>query len=173
MNRLRVRPLTQDERTELERWIRSGETAWYQRARTILLASDEEASGEHIARVLGLHANTTRRWMHAFNEGGVQALAPKPKGGRAKQVGEDVAETVIALRHEPPEVHGRATDRWTLQDVATVLVQEGKVEQISIETVRRLRKGRTRSWQRAKEWSNRPDPRYAVKKSGATGCLLG
>jgi transposase len=169
MNRLHIRPPTPAERAELERWARSGKTAWYQRARTILLATDSGLSGTEVARVLGLHANTTLRWLHQFDQGGLTALAPKPRGGRARTFGNELAEGVISLLHEPPEAHGCQTSRWTLRDVATVLVQEGQAQEISIETVRRLLKQRRHSWQRAKEWLTSPDPQYAFKKSGGTG----
>lgn len=167
MNRLHVRLPTATERTELERWTRAGKTAWYQRARTILLAADSGACGTEIAQVLGLHPNTTRRWLHAFSTGGLAALAPKPRGGRLRQFGDDLAEVLIALLHEPPSAHGGEAERWTLRDVAAVLVREGYVRQISLESIRRLLQSRKHSWQRAKEWLRSPDPQYAFKKSGA------
>jgi transposase len=118
MNRLQVRLPTATERTELERWTRAGQTAWYQRARTIPLAAGSGARGTEIAQVLGLHPNTTRRWLHAFSTGGLAALAPKPRGGRSRQFGDDLTEVLIALLHEPPPAHGAEAARWTLRDVA-------------------------------------------------------
>ena len=51
MNRLRIRPPTPNERAELVRCTRSGKTAWYQRACTVLLAADTSALGTEIAHV--------------------------------------------------------------------------------------------------------------------------
>ncbi len=167
MNQLHIRALTAEERAELQQWTRSGKTACYQRARTILLAADAGASGTAIARNLGLHPNTTRRWLHTFEAGGLAALAPKPKGGRDRRFDDAVADALIALLHEPPETHGCTTSRWTLQEAADVLTREGHVEQISHETVRQLLRRRRVSWQRAKEWLTSPDPQYAFKKDGA------
>lgn len=169
MRRLHLRPPSAAERAEVRRWERSGKTALYLRARTLLLAADSGLTGADAARLLGLHPNTTRRWLHRFSKGGLAALAPGRRVGRKKEFGDDVAEAVIALLHEPPEAHGCSSSRWTLGDVAAALAREGVVEKISIETVRRLLRGRRRSWQRAKEWITSPDPEYAVKKSGATG----
>ena len=92
MNRLHVRLPTATERTALERWTRARKTAWYQRARTILLAAGSGACGTEMAQVLGVHPRTTRRWLHAFSTGGLAALAPKPRGGRSRQFGDDLAE---------------------------------------------------------------------------------
>jgi transposase len=120
---LHVRLPTATERSGLERWARAGKTAWYQRARTILLAAASGACGTEIAQVRGLHPTTTRRWLHAFSTGGLAALAPKPRGGRSRQFGDDLAAVLIALLHEPPSAHGGAAERWTLRDIATVLVR--------------------------------------------------
>lgn len=126
MNRLPIRAPAVDERAELERWARSGKSAWYQRARTVLLAAEARLGGTEIARALGLHPNTTRCWLHAFQRGGLLALAPKPKGGKARTCGDDVAEALIALLHEPPEAHGTEAGRWMLRNVAALLVRGGR-----------------------------------------------
>jgi transposase len=167
MNRLHVRLPTATERTELDRWTRAGKTAWYQRARTILLAADSGACGTELAQVLGLHPTTTRRWLHAFSTGGLTALAPKPRGEVVAKLPAPAAAGLIALLHEPPPAHGAEAERWTLRDVAVVLVRERYVRQISLESIRRLLQSRKHSWQRAKEWLRSPDPQYAFKKSGA------
>jgi hypothetical protein len=52
----------------------------------------------------------------------------------------------------------REVERWTLRDVAAVLVREGYVCQASLESIRRLLQSRKHSWQRAKEWLRSPDP---------------
>jgi transposase len=170
MNRTVIRDPTTEERQTLRQWERSGKIAWYQRARTILLAADDRMAGTAIARTLGLHPNTTRRWLHTFDQQGLEALAPKPTGGSAKQFGEDLVEALIALLHEPPAQHGAPDERWTLQEAAAALLREGWTTTISIESIRRLLHEHKHSWLRAKEWIRSPDPAYARKKSGATGC---
>jgi transposase len=168
LNRLHVRALTAAERTTLAQWARSGKSAWYHRARTILLAADTGACGSEIAASLGLHPNTTCRWLGAFTHGGLAALAPRRRGGRLRQLGAELAEVLIVLLHDPATAHGGAQERWTLREVAAALVREGQVAAISSETLRRLLKSRKHSWQRAKEWLSSPDPQYARKKSGAS-----
>lgn len=170
MNRTEIRQPTTDERSTLEQWLRSGQVAWYQRARTIVLAADDRQDATAIARSLGLHPNTTRRWLHIFDQERLEALAPKPKGGRTKQFGEDLAEALITLLHEPPAQHGAPDERWTLAEAAAALVREGWTTTISIESVRRVLREHKQSWQRAKEWIRSPDPAYARKQRGVIGC---
>jgi len=170
MNRTVIREPTAEERETLGRWEHSGKITWYQRARAVLLAADARLDATAIARSLGLHPNTTRRWLHTFDQVGLHALAPQPKGGSARQFGEEVVEALIALLHEPPAQHGAPDERWTLREAAVALVREGWTKEISIESIRRLLREHKHSWQRAKEWVTSPDPRYALKKDGATGC---
>jgi len=165
-----IRDPTIEERETLQHWEHSGKIAWYQRARTVLLAADDRMDGTAIARTLGLHPNTTRRWLHAFDGEGLDALAPQPTGGSARQFGEELVEALIALLHEPPSQHGAPDERWTLREAAAALVREGWTKEISIESIRRLLREHKHSWQRAKEWLTSPDPRYAFKKDGAIGC---
>jgi transposase len=170
MNRVRIRPPTAAERQELGRWRRAGKTAAYQRAQTILLAADEGASGNQIARGLGLHPNTVRRWLHAFSAGGLSTLAPRARGGRAPVFGPEGATALVTLLHERPEDHAcpsGAAGRWTLGDAAAVLVREGAVPAISLESIRRLLRRHGHSWQRAKEWLTSPDPEYLRLKGAA------
>jgi transposase len=170
MNRTVIRDPTTEERQTLQQWERCGKITWYQRARAILLATDDRADATAIARRLGLHPNTTRRWLHTFDQQGLDALAPKPKGGSAKRFGEGVVEALIALLHEPPSQHGAPDERWTLREAAAALVREGWTQAISLESIRRLLRDHKHSWQRAKEWIRSPDPAYARKKGGAIGC---
>jgi transposase len=170
MNRTVIRAPTSEERETLHQWDRSEQSAWYQRARTILLAADSRLDATAIARHLGLHPNTTRRWLHAFDQAGLSMLAPQPKGGSARQFGTDLVEALIALLHEPPTQHGAPEERWTLREAAAALVREGWAEEISIESIRRVLREQKHSWQRAKEWVVSPDPQYAFKKDGVTGC---
>lgn len=170
MNRTVIRDPTTDERETLQDWERSGKIAWYQRARTVLLAADDRMDATAIARSLALHPNTTRRWLHTFDQEGLDVLAPQPKGGSTRQFGEGVVEALLALLHEPPSQHGAPDERWTLREAAAALVREGWTKEISIESIRRLLREHRHSWQRAKEWVRSPDPRYAFKKDGATGC---
>jgi transposase len=169
MNRTVIREPTCQEREQLREWERSGKLDRYQRARTILLAADDGTDATAIARTLDLHPNTTRRWLHTFDQQGLEALAPKARGGKAKQFGTELVDALIALLHEAPEQHGAPDERWTLREAAAALVREGWTEWISLESVRRLLRERKHSWQRAKEWIRSPDPAYARKKSGATG----
>lgn len=172
MSGLLRRSLTDEERTELLAWQRSNRTATYIRARTLLLA-ESASCATSIAEALGIHVQTVRETLRRFARDGLPGVRPRPRPGRPRLFDELAANALIALLHERPSDHGQDDARWTLGTIACVLARELRVDAVSIETVRDLLKRSRHSWQRAKEWIESPDPRYAFKKSGVTACWPG
>lgn len=77
---LYVRPITEEESETLEHWQRADNVVGYRRARIVRLS----AAGwtcPRIGEALGLHAETVRAAVQAFNEGDLEALTPLPRAG--------------------------------------------------------------------------------------------
>ena len=127
--------LTEEERTYLLDFIKSGERSARKlnRARILLLA-DEGKADKEIAAALHTGTATVQRTRQRFVEGNLEgALNERPRPGGQKKLdekGEAILETLAHSR--PPE--GRK--RWTLQLLADRLVQLKTVDSISYETVR-------------------------------------
>ena len=156
--------LTDEERDTLQRWLRSEHKVRYLRARIVLMA-ETTPNAAVIARAIGVHVQTVRDLARTFRQEGLAGLEPKPRPGRPRKFGEEAADTLIELLHEPPEEHGGDDGRWTLETAATALAERLKVDSVGTETVRLLLKRRRHSWQRTKEWIESPDPAYASKKA--------
>lgn len=75
-----VRAITPQESQVLDRWQRQDDVVGYRRAR-ILRLSEAHWRCPAIAEVLGLHVETVRQIIKDFNEGGVPAIAPRPRSG--------------------------------------------------------------------------------------------
>ena len=127
--------LTNEERTHLLDFIKSGERSARKlnRARILLLADEGKADSE-IAAALHTGTATVQRTRQRFVEGNLErALNERPRpGGQRKldEKGEAILETLA--QSKPPE--GRK--RWTLELLADQLVQLRVVDSISYETVR-------------------------------------
>ena len=127
--------LTEEERTQLLEFIKSGKQSARKlnRARILLLADEGQADGE-IAEALHTGTATVQRTRQRFVEGNLEgALNERPRPGGQKKLdekGEAILETLA--QSKPPE--GRK--RWTLQLLADRLVQLKVVDSISYETVR-------------------------------------
>ena len=127
--------LTEEERTQLLEFIKSGKQSARKlnRARILLLADEGKADGE-IAEALHTGTATVQRTRQRFVEGNLEgALNERPRPGGQKKLDEKGEAILETLAHsQPPE--GRK--RWTLQLVADRLVELKVVDSISYETVR-------------------------------------
>jgi transposase len=136
--------LTEAERQELERLIRSGESSARTQTRArILLLTDEnqkkKIGTEEIAAVLMCSLPTITAIRKKFVEGGLDnALHDKPRPGAIPKItGEVEAQLTLLACSAPPE--GKA--RWTLQLLADKLVELKLVESISdVAVMKRLKK---------------------------------
>lgn len=77
---IKIRTITAAESATLDQWQRSADVVRYRRARILRLAEQAWQSGP-IAEVLGLHVDTVRQTLKDFNQGGIAAIAPRPRSG--------------------------------------------------------------------------------------------
>jgi len=136
--------LTTENRQELERLIRSGESSARTQTRArILLLTDEnqkkKKGAEEIASVLMCSLPTITNIRKKFVEGGVEnALYDQVRPGATPNItGEIEAQLTMLACSTPPE--GRS--RWTLQLLADRLVELKLVDSISdVAVMHRLKK---------------------------------
>lgn len=134
-NKIYIVDLTEDERTYLLNFIKSGQKSARKlnRAR-ILLHADEGKTDGDIAAALHTGVATVQRTRQRFVEGNVEgALNEKRRPGQKKKLGEKGEAVLETLAHSKPPA-GRK--RWTLELLADRLVQLKVVDSISLETVR-------------------------------------
>ena len=167
---LKVRPLSDAERTQLRQGLRSADALTVRRCQ-ILLAS---ARGEH-ARQIGQHVGCSdqavRNVIRAFHRDGLGALSRRSSRPKTIRPAFDAAgaERLREVLHRSPRDFGHPTSVWTLPLAAQVSAAAGLTAgPVTGETVRATLKRLGVRWQRAKQWLRSPDPAYARKKGGAT-----
>jgi|TARA_B100001971_G_C18160941_1_gene521318 transposase len=133
--------LTEEERKELERLIRSGkDSARRIRYAQALLKADAGWTDQRISEAFEMSTNTAQRLRQRFVEEGMDvalgARSRKPKPCRRKLDGEKEAHLIALACSRPPEGH----TRWTLRMLADKMVQLCYVDTVSHETVRRVLK---------------------------------
>ena len=166
-----VGPLSSTQRQRLEKGLRSRDAFELRRCQ-ILLASAGGQRPSRIAAHLGCTAQTVRNTIRAYRADTTTCL--RAKSSRPKRVApvldEAKRERLRAVVHESPRSFGKHTGLWTLRLLAEVCFEQGVTSRaLSIESMRRAFKGMGVAWKRAKHWITSPDPRYALKKSSATG----
>lgn len=131
--------LDQNERTELEQLIRSGESAARKQTRArILLLSDrsqgKKRTDQEVADAVLCHVSTVRNIRRRYVEGGLPlALTDKGwPGAQPKLTGEVEAQLTLLACSSPPAGHAR----WTLRLLANQMVELGYVEDVSHVTIR-------------------------------------
>jgi transposase len=151
MNVRYVVTLTEAERSELQGLVAKGSRlARRVKKAQILLAADNGATDDEVARFLVVGTSTVYRTKKRFVEEGVEAaLSDRPRPGADRKLSaKDEALLVATACTKPPP--GRA--RWTLELLAGELVRLTEHEGLSTETVRRrLHEKDIKPWQK-KMW---------------------
>jgi transposase len=156
--------LSDEEHSELERWLRSPTTEQRLafRARVVLAAAKGEGSAS-IARREGVRLNTVSTWRMRFASGGIAALQDQKRVGRPRQYGAEVEQRILAKLDEPaPE--GYAT--WN----GTLLAQS--LENIPADQVWRFLRRNGVQLQRRRSWCISTDPEFAPKAAEIVGLYL-
>jgi transposase len=168
---LYVRPLTNEERRQLEVDRRTTDACRIRRAQ-IVLASARGLSPPPIAQLVGCCVQTVRNVIHAFHTTGLACLA-KQSTRPKRAVPAFTAPTCEQLQHilpQSPRTYGKPTGLWTLARAAQVCHEQGVTAQcLSDESIRRALHRLRTNWKRAKHWITSPAPHYARKKSGGIG----
>lgn len=166
-----IRPLTENERQQIQAGLRSSD-AFVLRRCQILLASARGERAIAIAQQLGCDDQTVRNVIHGFNS---SALAVLHEGSSRPHrlhtsFSEEGLQRLKDLLHRRPSDFGKERSTWTLQLAAQVSFEQGiSATPISDESVRRALKRLKTNWKRAKHWITSPDPLYLQKKTHATG----
>ena len=168
---LYVRPLTDDERMQLEADRRTTDAFRLRRAQ-IVLASARGLSPQPIAQLVGGCVQTVRHVIHAFHTTGLACVtkqSTRPQSA-APILTAPKCEQLQHILHQSPRTYGKPTGIWTLALAAQVCHEQGVTARcLSDDTIRRALQRLRTNWRRAKHWMTSPDPHDARKKSGAIG----
>jgi transposase len=162
-----IRPLTDDERRQIQAGFRSKDAFVLRRAQ-VLFASSRGERATAIAKQVGCHRQTVLNIIHGFNTAGLAVL--EEGSSRPHQLRTTFPdETLEALRdllHRSPRDFGLDTGIWTLSSAAQISFQLGLTPRlVSGESVRRALKRLGKNWKRAKHWITSPDSQYLQKKN--------
>jgi len=166
-----VRILTDVERRELKKGLRSPDSFRLRRCQ-ILLASASGKQAREIAALVGCSDQTVRDVIRAFEQRGLECLEARSHRTHTKQaiLDEQGMEQLKELLHQSPRCFGKPTGLWTLSLAAEVAFEQGLTpHRLSDECIRETLLRADIRWKRAKRWITSPDPLYLVKKSGAIG----
>lgn len=162
--------LTESDRETLQARLRAATTPQRDvlRARIVLAAADGDANAQ-IARDLGVHLDTVRKWRRRYCTDGLDGLRDLPRPGRPPAFTAVEVAGVKALACSEPADHGLPLARWSITELATQATAQGLVRPassgrpVSVTTVRRwLATDAIKPWQH-RSWIFPRDPDFAAK----------
>jgi transposase len=116
-NHSRAFVLSESDRIELERLVRSSSTAagLSRRARTVLLMADH-MTGADVALITGYTTVQVSRIRRRFAEVGMDGLQDKQRSGRARDVSSRKTAQVVAMTLKPPKA---GMSHWSSRELST------------------------------------------------------
>ncbi len=165
MRPLELREITNEEGNRLLRMVRrgAGNVVTWRRAQIVLWA----AQGYPVARIAEIgftSEDRVRAVIHNFNRDGFSSLSPKYAGGRPHKFDAQTRAEIVRVALTRPKTVGKPYTRWSLTKLADYLVEAGVVDDISVESIRRILDAEGVSYQRLKTWKESNDPHYEAKK---------
>lgn len=150
---LYVRALSREQRHRLESLARSKTNPEVARRARIILLSAGRRGVREISATVGLHPINVRKWIHRFNQRGVEGLYPRRSPGRPRLFSERQRKAIVEMATVDPTGMGLDFKEWSLQRLRAQLIARNVVPDISAETIRQelLRAGLT---YKGRRWVN-------------------
>jgi len=163
--KLRVRELSEAERTTIEAWrgTRAGSVRLRDRACIVALSAHGWWVSD-IARMVRVTPQVVREWIKRFNAAGLAGLQDQPRSGRpATYTSEQVGE-VIAVSLLKPDSLGLPFGCWTLDRLQAYLNEERGLA-IKRSRINELLVAEGLRWRTDETWfGERVDPKFAEKR---------
>lgn len=158
-----VRPITQEERSQLENlWRRRTGSAGLACRAAIVLRSAQGERVPAIAGGLGLCHSTVRQWIRRFTDGGLEGLRERPRSGRPPVYSAQELGRVIQLALTSPKELNKPFCHWSLDTLEEELRRQGCL--MGRAHIHRVLRVEGVKWQKARTWFASPDPEFAVKR---------
>ena len=162
-----VRKPTQEEKDRLYTLLEDGRVGY--RAKIILLSSQGYPVPQ-IRVATNHHDQNICKWIHRFNEEGMEGLMDKPRSGRKPLIGKETRDRVAQTAKTNPQELGLPIGGWSLRVLVAYLRDQGIT--VSYETVRQILLEAGISWRKSQRAIASSDPEYELKRgefSSSTG----
>jgi transposase len=161
-----LRMLTIDEKNLSHLMLEDAEAGY--RAKIILL-KDEGYTVPQIRKITNHHDNNIRKWIHRFNEKGIDGIISKKHHHKQHKFDIDIEKQIVDITSSNPRSFDLEFSTWSLRVLAGFLMSDLKlVDRISHSEIRNILLKHNIKWRQSKTvLSNKRsnDPEYALKKS--------
>lgn len=174
MPRLAPSPLqlTETERAQLQQVVNRHSTPQQIALRAnIILLADEGQNHREIARTLNISRDMARLWRNRWLELALKEIPTTERLVDAERPGGPMTFSLeqilqlFAIACEKPEDYGRAISHWTARELASEVVKQGIVPQISVRHVGRLLNEADLKPHQSQYWLNPPPTQSSTRRS--------
>ena len=144
---LYVRGLREAERVQLKQWSEGDDLDLRHRAKLILLSHEGYRIPE-IGEILRAHPANLRKWIHRFNQRGLDGLYSQGSRGAKPRFTEEQKQRIVRLASTRPHKLGLGFSTWTLHRIAEQAQRRRIVDRISHEYVRQILRAADCSYRR-------------------------
>lgn len=135
---LYVRELKEREKQQLEDLLCEDENDLPAHRLIIVQLSAEGKRVPEISEEVNLHPINVRKWIHRFNQQGIEGLRSGKSPGRPPLFTEEQRHQIAEIAATNPRTLNLQFSRWSLQRLRKYLIENGIVNCISVETVRQI-----------------------------------
>ncbi len=135
----------------------------------IILLKDEGYTVPEIRKATNRHDINIRKWIHRFNEKGIDGITSKVHKHKPIKITDDVEKKIIeVVTKNPRNDYGLSFSTWSLRVLAGFITKEiNLVESISHTEIRNIILKHGIKWRQSKiTLGNSQDPEYHLKKRG-------
>jgi transposase len=161
-----LREISTEEMNDLH-WLLDNDPESVYRARMILLR-DEGYTVPQIRRITNHHDNNIRKWIHRFNEKGIDGIISRKHIRNAYKITEDIERKIVEIASNDPRTYRLKFSTWSLRVLAGYIMEEKKlVESISHTEIKNVLVKHGIEWRNSKTILGKSrDPEYELKKIG-------
>jgi transposase len=135
---LYTRKLKQQERRTLEAHLSAPEEDLPAHRLQIIMLSAAGKRVPEISEEVHLHPINVRKWIHRFNQHGLDGLRSGKSPGRPPVFSEVQRDQIVKIASTNPRALGLHYSRWSLQRLRRYLMEHRIVDHISVETIRQI-----------------------------------
>jgi len=160
-----IRDITEDEKNNLyDMMDNDAEEAGY-RAKIILLRSEGYTVAE-IRRQTNHHDNNIRKWIHRFNDYGIDGIVSRRHNHTAPKITDDIEKQIVLIASTNPRKLGVKFSAWSLRVLVGYVVEKKIVDSISHAEIRNVLLKHGIEWRHSKTVLGKSrDPEYDLKKA--------
>ncbi|MGI9009626.1 MAG: helix-turn-helix domain-containing protein [Nitrososphaeraceae archaeon] len=166
MRNIYLREIITKEMNDLH-WLLDNDPESGYRAKMILLR-DEGYTVPEIRKITNHHDNNIRKWIHRFNEKGIDGIISRKHIRNAHKITDDIENKIVEIAsNDPRKKYKLKFSTWSLRVLAGYIMEKKLVDRISHTEVKNILIKYGIEWRNSKTVLGKSrDPEYELKKIG-------